>query len=157
MPKHSKGWKEMNPKKRKFVREVAKHGNLTQAAMEAYNHKRKTSAASHGSQLMKQDDVKLMLRKALDVDKGMDLKSLLEKKKKLISQGEESLGQQKVTPELYNKTLDSVIDLYKYLGESTVSKGNSSNHKHIHLHNAPRNEVIEAAKKSVAWFEDIAE
>lgn len=157
-PKLSPEMKKLSLKKRKFVTAYVKSGNKTRAVMEAYGYEntksKKQTAAVYGSTLTKQPEVKAAIRSELASIEGLQIKKVLQRKSDLLDVGEEQLGQQKVTPELYNKTLDSIIDLYKSLDiQNSQQLGNSQ--VHYHLHQAPTKEVLEKRQEYAEYFAEI--
>ncbi len=152
MPVLSPEMKAVNMKQRKFVREYVDHGNITDAAAEAFNHKTRQSAAAHGSQLLKKKDIRQAILKKME-EKNITVDYLLENRKKLIDKGVEGLDDSKVSPELLNKALEQMTGMYITLGDGLNNKTNSQ--VHLHLHEAPRSEVIAKSKENRAFFDAI--
>lgn len=153
MAKLSPAFKKINKKQRKFVKEYARTGNLTQSALEAYDTDKKTSAASIGSRLVKKPHIQDAIEEALDKT-GMSAEWILEQKKKLIDKGMNDLQDAKVSPEVVNKSLDSLLKLYSSVDKSSLVN-NKSIHLHQHLHQATRDEVLKKRQESVNWFNEI--
>jgi hypothetical protein len=98
-------------RRRKFVKELVRTGNQTEAAMAAYPNMKRTTASIQGTKLVNRPEVKEEIRLVM-AQQGLTLTELVAQKHGLISQGQEQLKDSKVTPELYNKVLDKLIDLH---------------------------------------------
>jgi hypothetical protein len=153
MAKLSPVMQKVNIKQRKFVREYVKTGNITQSAFEAYNHKTRNSAASHGSQLLKGENIQRAILEAMD-NSEMSPEWILAKKKKLINKGMQDLEDSKVSPEVLNKSLDGLLKLYDSAGGGGLNT-NKTLHLHQHYSNMTRDEVLKARQVNSQWFNDI--
>lgn len=148
MPKLSEAYKAVDVKRKKFVTEYVKHGNLTQAMTTAYPRMKRTSAASLSSQMIKQPDIQAEIRKEMALQ-GVDMPAIIAKKKTLIAQGEQQLEHQTVSPELFNKTLDSVIELWMKTGSV------GQNQTTINIDNVNVTQLHQRRQQLKKWFDNI--
>lgn len=153
IPNSGKKMNGMTVKQKKFVSGMVRHGNQTRAARDAYETKKDSSAGAIGTQLMRRDDVRKELQRQL-TEQGMSIKYLLEGKKRIITRGMEDVGQMPVKPEILNKTLDSMIELYMPK-DGAVNKGINTLHQHIHLESKDKSELLKERNKLSQWFNDI--
>lgn len=155
MPKYSPGTPKPNDVK--FVKEYIKHGNGTQAALEAYNTNKRTTAQSKAYKKLKKPEIREMIREEM-AKQGIDAEYVAQSYHKLLEKGlsDENLEGVKIAPNDTLKGLEHVSKLLGLVGGGGLNN-NKSVHLHQHLHNAPRKEVLEKYKENKQYFESILE
>ena len=110
-------------KKKKFVKELIATGNITEATQRAYPNATRRSASAIGNKLLKREDIQLQLQEAM-AKSGLNIDKIVDNKKKIIAKGMTQLKSQRVSPELVNKSLDDLMNIYMKLGKGNKTQTN---------------------------------
>lgn len=148
MPKYKR---HTRPEEKRFVKEFVKTGNGKQSALEAFNVK-PGSAGQVAYQKLKQSHIQEMIKQAME-DEKLDPKWVIKQRKKIIVDGMNGLDSVKILPSDIEKNLSGLERLMGMNGEK--GSGNGSGAKHLHLHQAPRGEVLAKRKEINAFFSEI--
>lgn len=139
-----------NIRKRKFVRELIKTGNQTEAVVRAYPNMKRKTAGQYAGDLLAKEDVKKELEKQMRLNElGPD--DIVKHTKELIVKGQNDLPMQTVTPELYGKTLNNLMNIYSKLGENV--KYNQSLNINISASTTP--ELLKKRKEYNNFFDAV--
>lgn len=118
--------------------------------MAAYPNMSRSAARSYSTQLMQKDSIKKELKQVM-AEQGLTLDTLIGETRELLARGKVDLEQQKVTPELYSKTLFKLLDyqLDDRLGNKTTLNLN------IDYTTTP--ELLKHRAKLASFFNNIVE
>jgi hypothetical protein len=145
MPKYGKY--HTKPQDKRFVKEFIKTGNATQSAVVAYT-KNRTSASAIGHRKLKMGNIQAMIQQAM-VDEDLDPAYTIHQRKVLVETGMSQLKDNKVTPADILKSLDG---LEKLMG---ITGSTQSFQSHLHLHQAPLQDVVDYRSKQGKYFDQI--
>lgn len=145
----------MNPRDKVFVKEFVRTGSPKAAAREAYSATVKPNGWSvTADRKLKQKHIQEMIFKAMK-EKNITPEWVIDKRQQLVNKGMEMLGDMtKVQPSDIHQNLKVLEQLMGMYGEKTNGQ-NGNLHKHIHLHDKPRDEVIKKRQELVDYFDAI--
>ena len=112
-----------NLKRKKFVKELLKTGNRTEAVARTYPNMKRSTAGSYATELMKNENVQREIREAM-IEANLTPDTILKHTSKIVAKGSEQLDSQRVSPELYAKTLNDLLRIYTKLGKSIKQQTN---------------------------------